>query len=252
MSADDVVCSGARPLFFLDYLAVGRLLPERVAAIVAGVAEGCRLAGCALVGGETAEHPGVMADDQFDLAGFCVGVVELGDLIDGSAAEPGDAVIGLPASGLHANGYSLVRRLLASGHLELTDELLEPTRIYAPAVLAFRQALRAARHDLHGVAHVTGGGLPGNLPRAVGPELAVRVDPSRWETPPLMARIARIAAMDGPELRATFNAGIGMAIVVPPGAVSVVQTVARDAVVIGEVLPVAETAGSRYVEAAIA
>ncbi len=200
MCADDVVCSGAEPLAFLDYVAVGRLDPEAVAELVGGVAAGCREAGCALVGGETAEHPGLMEPGTFDLAGTCLGIVERDDLLDGTAARAGDAIFGLPSSGLHANGFSLVRSLLArvrdparaavpgaagddarrrgprrgarrgaraSRWQSVGEVLLTPTRIYARRLLAARRALRAAGHDLRGIAHITGGGLPGNVPRAL-------------------------------------------------------------------------------------
>ncbi len=170
MCADDVVCTGAEPLFFLDYLAVGAVVPERVASIVAGVAEGCRRAGCALLGGETAEHPGVMAGDAFDLAGCCVGVVDEADVLGPERVREGDALIGLASSGLHANGYSLVRSALLSRYRldepvdelgrSLGDELLEPCTIHTPDVLGLRRD-----GLLHAAAHVTGGGIDGNLPR---------------------------------------------------------------------------------------
>src|SRR5258705_12186960 len=206
MCADDVVCAGAEPLAFLDYVATGRLEPDAVAELVTGVAAGCRDAGCALVGGETAEHPGLMEPGTFDLAGTCIGIVERDELIDGTAARAGDAVFGLPASGLHSNGFSLVRGLLAERgiplerpyqeQLSLTlgdrgrdvalaaepelamaslgEVLLTPTRIYARRVLAIRRTLRSAGPDLRGIAHVTGGGLPGTTPRAVPDDLGIR------------------------------------------------------------------------------
>jgi len=200
MCVDDVACSGAEPLFFLDYVAVGILDPEQVAELVTGIADGCREAGCALVGGETAEHPGLMQPGEFDLAGFCVGVVEADERIDGSAVEAGDVILGLPSSGLHSNGYSLVRSLIASWDLDLArpyqeqlqrtlgveaageaiaaepehglatlgEVLLTPTTIYAGALRRARNALRAAGHDLHGLAHITGEGL-NNLNRRYVP-----------------------------------------------------------------------------------
>jgi phosphoribosylformylglycinamidine cyclo-ligase len=218
MCADDVVCHGARPHFFLDYLAVGRVVPQTVDAVVAGIAEACAEVGAALIGGETAEHPGVMAPDQLDLAGFCIGFVERERLIDGSEARAGDAVIGLASSGLHANGYSLVRALLDDGRLELTDDLLEPTRLYAADILAVLDHAAAAGWRIGGVAHVTGGGLPGNLPRAVGPDLGVEVDPAAWPVPAVITRVAVAAGIEAPEMRATFNGGIGMAVVLDPAA----------------------------------
>ncbi len=252
MCADDIVCHGARPTFFLDYLAVGRLDPERVASIVGGVAQACESTGCALVGGETAEHRGLLADDAFDLAGFCIGFVEREALIDGSGAQPGDVVLGLASSGLHANGYSLVRALLDRGLLPLDDELLTPTRLYAQAVLALLDELRGHGLRLSGLAHVTGGGLSGNLPRAVPATLGVRLDLGSWPVPDIFARIGHAAGMDGAELRATFNCGIGMAAVVEPAAVAVARDVlagqAIDAWAIGEIRQVEELNG-RYTEA---
>jgi phosphoribosylformylglycinamidine cyclo-ligase len=284
MCADDVVCTGAEPLLFLDYVAVGRLDPVQVAELVDGMAEGCRQAGCALVGGETAEHPGVMPEGEFDLAGFCVGVVERDRLLDGTGAEPGDAIVGLASSGLHANGYSLVRALLAQFDLPLdrpyqaqlrrslgdaaTDELigvapeqematlgevlLTPTRIYARDVLAIRGALTAAGTDIRGLAHVTGGGLPGNVPRALPAGLGARLDPARWPMPSVMRLMGALGGIEEDELRATFNGGLGMVIVVPHAALDVTLRAADargvPAWLVGEVVPVAALDGSRYVE----
>jgi len=285
MCADDVVCSGAAPLFLLDYLAVGRVEPEDVAAIVGGVADGCRLAGCALLGGETAEHPGLMAPGAFDLAGCCVGTIERSRLIDGSAVRAGDAIVGLAASGLHANGFSLVRSLVEQWHLELdgpyqaqlrrslgdaaTDEavaaepehalatigevLLTPTRIYAPAVLALRDALEANGTDVHGIAHVTGGGLPGNVPRALPDGLAARLDPSRWRVPSVLRLMAALGGLEDDELRATFNGGLGMVVILPAAAarraVDALATSGVPAAVVGEVVAASALGGRRYVEA---
>lgn len=277
MCADDLVCAGAAPLFLLDYVAVGRLVPEEVAALVAGVAAGCRLAGCALVGGETAEHPGLLEPGAFDLAATCVGVAERGDLLDGSAVVAGDRLVGLAASGLHSNGFSLVRRLVAARDLDLAepfaavlhrhvpgvepqpgpdtatlgDALLVPTRVYAPAVLAIRAALRAAGVDLHGAAHVTGGGLPGNVPRIVPAGLGARLDPGRWVMPPVMRLVAALGGLSGAEVRATFNGGLGMVLAVPAAGVTVALAAAREAgieaVEVGEIGPVGSI-GGRYVE----
>jgi phosphoribosylformylglycinamidine cyclo-ligase len=284
MCADDVVCAGAEPLFFLDYVAVGRLNPERVATIVAGVAAGCRLAGCALVGGETAEHPGIMAPDEVDLAGACTGVVERSRLIDGSAVRAGDAIVGFAASGLHANGFSLVRSVLADAGWELDasyasvlrralgagqdvgsdadatlgDVLLTPTRIYARAVLQLRDDLEAAARPafgIHGLAHITGGGLPGNVPRALPSGLAARLDPSRWPLPSVMRVIANAAGIDDTELRATFNGGLGMVAVVAADAVEpAIASLGRSGVPawrVGEV-GATESLGGRYVEGPLA
>jgi phosphoribosylformylglycinamidine cyclo-ligase len=284
MCADDVVCSGAEPLFFLDYVAVGRLVPEAVAELVASIARGCTVAGCALVGGETAEHPGLMDPDTFDLAGCCVGVVESDELLDGTAAQAGDAILGLAASGLHANGYSLVRALLAEHDLDLTapyqevlqrsmgdaardvlvaaepehalatlgDVLLTPTRIYARAVLDQRRALRRRATDIRGIAHITGGGLPGNLPRALPDGLGARVRPDTWPMPSVMQLFGALGGVEDDELRATFNGGIGMALVVPPGAVARLGDdlwkAGFPSWVIGEAVPVEAIGGRRYAE----
>jgi phosphoribosylformylglycinamidine cyclo-ligase len=222
MCADDVVCTGAEPLFFLDYLAVGRVVPERVAAIVSGVAEGCRRAGSALLGGETAEHPGVMEDDAFDLAGFCVGVVDEDALLGPDRVVEGDAIVGLAASGLHANGYSLVRRALldeAGFELDevlprlgrpLADELLEPTAIYAPLVLEL------ARADLlHAAAHVTGGGVEDNLRRVLPAGLGAELGWGSWPVPAVIELIGEVPGVTDDDLRGTFNHGVGMALIAP-------------------------------------
>jgi phosphoribosylformylglycinamidine cyclo-ligase len=282
MCADDVVCSGAAPLFFLDYVAVGRLDPEQIADLVGGVAAGCVDAGCALVGGETAEHPGLMQPGDFDLAGFCVGVVERADWLDGSAVRAGDQIVGLASSGLHANGYSLVRSQMAKWDLDLGrpyqeqlmltlgreaaaeamaaepghalatlgDVLLTPTTVYAGALLRVRGAIRAAGHDLRGLAHITGGGLHGNVPRALPEGLAARLDPSTWRMPSIVRLIGALGGLDDGELRATFNGGLGMIAVVDPAAVPVtLAAFAAEGVaaaVVGEVGP--GDGGSRYVE----
>ena len=261
MCVDDVVCHGARPWLFLDYLAVGALHPERVADLVSGVAAGCAEAGAVLVGGETAEHPGLMEADAFDLAGFCVGIVDHDQLVDGSAARVGDRIVGIASSGLHANGYSLVRATLRStgtplhemlGEATLGEALLTPTTIYAAHVLAIIDRLAAGGLRLGGIAHITGGGLPGNLPRAVPHRLGIRVRVGDWPVPPVVARLAHLAGLDGPEMRATFNAGIGMAIVVEPAAAPVVIDLlaGRDleAWDIGSVVPDSAAGPMRYVE----
>jgi phosphoribosylformylglycinamidine cyclo-ligase len=221
MCADDVVCTGAEPLFFLDYLAVGRVEPDEVAAIVGGVAEGCRQAGCALLGGETAEHPGVMEVGEFDLAGFCIGIVDRDAILGPERVVEGDVLVGLRSSGLHSNGYSLVRRALLedAGYAldetlprlgrPLADELLEPTRIYAPTLLEL------ARDGLvHAAAHVTGGGLVENVPRMLPPGLAAEIDPSSWTAPPVFGLLEEASAAMQDEMRSTFNLGIGMVLAV--------------------------------------
>jgi phosphoribosylformylglycinamidine cyclo-ligase len=265
MCADDVACTGAEPVAFLDYIAIGKLDPERVASLVAGIAEGCRQAGCALTGGETAEHPGLMEPDEFDLAGFAMGVGERSRLLDGSAAQAGDAIVGLASSGLHANGYSLVRRIIADHGLRLDapfegdggpgslgDELLTPTRIYALDLLAIRASLASEGFEVRGIAHITGGGLPGNVPRALPSHLAAVVDPASWPMPSVMRMLGAIAGIGDVELRATFNGGLGMTIVVPVEAAArtVELSVARGvpAWIVGRVVESASIGGLRYLE----
>ena len=223
MVVDDVVVAGAEPLFVLDYLAVGQLVPERAAAIVEGVAEGCRRARCALLGGETAEHPDAMEPDAYDLAGFSVGVVERDRILGPDRVEPGDVLLALASSGLHSNGYSLVRRVLeragmsydeAPGELQgrtLGEELLEPTRIYAADLVD----LLAAGVELHALSHVTGGGLPGNLPRSLPAGLVARVDRSSWTPPPIFGLLAELGPVDETELARATNLGVGMVAVLP-------------------------------------
>lgn len=222
MCVNDILVQGAEPLFFLDYLAVGKLKPEQVEEIVTGVAEGCREAGCALLGGETAEMPGFYSPGEYDLAGFAVGLVNRSDLIDGSAIRAGDIVIGLASSGLHSNGYSLARKVLLEGaSLMLTDfqpglgvtlaeEMLRPTRIYVKPVL---EALK--KFTIRGMANITGGGLPGNLPRVLPAKLQVEVDPDTWLEPPIFDLISEFGSVRREEMFKTFNMGIGYCLFVP-------------------------------------
>jgi phosphoribosylformylglycinamidine cyclo-ligase len=236
MCADDVACTGAEPLFFLDYLATGNLVPEEAAAIVEGIAEGCRRAGCALLGGETAEHPGVMAERLLDLAGFCVGVVDDEGLIGPHRVLEGDVLVGLASSGVHANGFSLIRSaLLVEGpqmldavpdgfHRSLADELLEPTAIYAPLVVSL------ARGGLvHAAAHVTGGGLSENVPRALPNGLGAEIDLGSWAVPAIFELVRTTADVSNNDMFATFNMGVGMVLVVPPNRADDVIGQAADA-----------------------
>ena len=241
MCADDVVCTGAEPLFFLDYLAVGRVVPEDVASVVEGIVDGCRLAGCALLGGETAEHPGVMDDDRFDLAGFCVGIVDGADVLGPDRVRAGDALIGLPSSGLHANGFSLVRAVVSTDELAiappaigrtLADELLEPCRIYVPEVVALHRA-----GLVHAAAHITGGGLVENVPRVLPPGLGARIERGTWTEPPIFDEIRRRADATDTDMLATFNMGIGMVLVVGPDEVEDVLSRAGGSTRIGDVVP---------------
>jgi phosphoribosylformylglycinamidine cyclo-ligase len=248
MCVDDLVCTGAEPLFLLDYIAVGKLDPEAVAAVVGGVAEGCRQAGCALLGGETAEHPGALDAGHFDLAGFAVGAVER-DRILPAGVSAGDVLIGLPSPGLRCNGYSLARRVLLDvtgldldgpawpdAPRTLAEELLEPSVIYAPAV---RRLLAAV--DVRALAHVTGGGLVGNLPRVLPAGVDAVVDPRTWERPRLFGEIARLGEVDDEEMARVFNLGIGMVAVVPAAdegrALTELDAAGVRAVTIGEVAP---------------
>jgi phosphoribosylformylglycinamidine cyclo-ligase len=247
MCANDVVCTGAEPLFFLDYIVTARLIPEEVAALVSGVAEGCRRAGCALLGGETAEHPGHLAPGTFDLAGFCVGLVEEKDLLDVQGVRDGDTIVGLASTGLHSNGFSLVRTIVEEAGLALGDappelgrslgeELLEPTAIYGPAVMA------ATRRGLvRSAAHVTGGGLSENLPRALPHGLGAELEADAWERPAIFEFLAGLGGLPAEELAGTFNLGIGMALVVQPPAVEealdVLSSAGASPRVIGRVAP---------------
>ena len=216
MCVNDIVCSGAEPLFFLDYIACGRNVPERIAEIVAGVAEGCVQAGAALIGGETAEMPGFYPEDEYDLAGFAVGIVDRERILDSSAMRAGDALIALPSSGVHSNGFSLVRRVfeVEGGALEryepelgrtLGEALLEPTRIYVKPVLAL---LRSAR--VSAISHITGGGFYENVPRALAPGFTARIEKAKLKTPPLFSLIARAGEIPERDMYNTFNMGVGM------------------------------------------
>ena len=235
MCVDDLVCVGAEPLFLLDYVVTGRVDPDRVATVVSGIHEGCRLAGCALIGGETAEHPGVMAADDLDLAGFAVGVVEDGTQLGPERVRAGDAVVGIASPGLRSNGYTLARHVLLEragrslgdpawegAGRTVADELLRPSVVYTPAVLEVRRRLGPA---LRACAHVTGGGIVGNLPRALPAELGAVLDRSSWHEPRVFAEIQRLGAVEEAEMDRVFNRGVGMALVVDPAAVAEVLEV---------------------------
>jgi phosphoribosylformylglycinamidine cyclo-ligase len=213
MCVNDLACTGARPLVFLDYLAVGRLDPDEAGALVASIAAACQAAGCRLAGGETAEMPGLYAPGHFDLAGFAAGVVERDEMLGPERVSEGDAIVGLPSSGFHSNGYSLVRALVEGGALEPDpDLLLAPTRLYVDDLRAIAEAggLRAA-------AHITGGGLPGNLPRALPEGLGARLDAGSWELGPAAAAVLRTGRVDEDEAWRTFNMGLGMCAIVADG-----------------------------------
>jgi phosphoribosylformylglycinamidine cyclo-ligase len=221
MCVDDLVCQGAEPLFFLDYISAGHLDVDRIDDVVSGVVDGCRQAGCALIGGEMAEHPGVMTADQLDLVGFAVGVVERDRILTGESTQPGDVLVGLPSPGLRSNGYSLARRVLfeiaalrLSDHLypghTVEEELLRPSVIYAPAIVGL-----LGQVDVRGVAHITGGGIPGNLARILPAGMDAVVERSTWEVPRVFSEIQRLGGIDGDEMARVFNLGIGMVVVVP-------------------------------------
>ncbi|MEN7341587.1 MAG: phosphoribosylformylglycinamidine cyclo-ligase [Pseudomonadota bacterium] len=218
MCVNDIVVTGAEPLFFLDYFATGALDVEAAADVITGIATGCEQAGCALIGGETAEMPGMYGAGEYDLAGFSVGAVNRSDIIDQGRVQAGDVIIGLPSSGAHSNGYSLIRKVVeraADDHPEsldgqpFEDALLAPTRIYVKSLLGLFNAI-----DVHGVAHITGGGITENLPRILPGNLSAVVDASRWPELELFAWLASVGNIDMGEMRRTFNCGIGMAIVV--------------------------------------
>jgi len=235
MCVDDIVCQGAAPLFFLDYISVGRLDPELVEALVAGVAEGCRQAGCALVGGEMAEHPGAMDPGEFDLVGFVVGVAERDRLLTGDRARAGDVLVGLPSPGLRSNGYSLARKVLFEraglalddelfGGRTVADELLEPSVIYAPAVGGLLGDV-----DVRAVAHITGGGIVGNMPRVLPPGVDAHLERSAWEVPRVFTEIQRLGGIDDAEMARVFNLGLGMVAVVPAADAGRTLALLRDA-----------------------
>ena len=246
MCVNDIVCCGARPLFFLDYIAIGRNEPEKVAALVSGVAEGCVQAGCALIGGETAEHPGTMRPDDYDLAGFAVGLVDREKILDKAAVQKGDVLLALPSSGVHSNGYSLVRKVFDVEHADLGrfvpelgttlgEALLTPTRIYVKPVLA---ALQAA--EVHGVSHITGGGFYENIPRSVPDGLCARVEKAAVKTPPIFDLIQSLGSIPERDMFNTFNMGVGMCMIVSPAsadrALDALKAEGVDACVLGEIV----------------
>ncbi len=255
MCANDLVVQGAEPLLFLDYFATGRLEVEAGRAIVAGIAEGCRRAGCALIGGETAEMPGMYGDGDYDLAGFCVGAVERGDVITGDKVAIGDVIIAIQSDGVHSNGFSLVRRVVKAAGIgfddpapfqpgtSLGEALLTPTRMYVkPCLVAIRAGggQGAAHGGVHALAHITGGGLPENLPRVLPDGTAARIDATRWHAPAVFGWLKRAGNIATPEMYRTFNCGIGMVCVVAAErADSVVSVLAENgerASVIGEIV----------------
>jgi len=228
MCVNDLLVHGARPLFFLDYLAVGKLDPERVEQIIRGIVKGCLEAGCALIGGETAQMPDFYAENEYDLAGFAVGIVDRDRIVDGSRVEEGDVVIGLASSGLHSNGFSLARKILLNHYAidayvdelgkTLGEEMLTPTRIYVKSVL------KILDDSIHAMAHITGGGLLGNLPRVLPEGLEARIDRNAWQVPSIFKLIQRLGGIDDEEMFRTFNMGIGFVLVVAKDAVDRIVT----------------------------
>jgi phosphoribosylformylglycinamidine cyclo-ligase len=220
MSVNDILVQGAEPLFFLDYFACGKLDVDTAAAVVGGIARGCELSGCALIGGETAEMPGMYPDGEYDLAGFAVGAVEKSEIIDGSKIVPGDVVLGLASSGAHSNGYSLIRKIIdvAKPDLDadfhgrpLRDVILEPTRLYVKPMLGLMAAMPGV---VKGMAHITGGGLLENVPRILGETLAARLDATSWTLPPLFQWLKDAGNVDAQEMYRVFNCGVGMVVIV--------------------------------------
>lgn len=247
MCANDVVCHGARPLFFLDYIATGKLVPEVAASIVKGVADGCKQAGCALIGGETAEMPGFYPLGEYDLAGFCVGLVEKDKLIDNSRVKAGDAIVALASSGVHSNGFSLVRKLvpmekanLNQYHADLGktlgEELLTPTNIYVKPVLTLIDAV-----EVHSIAHITGGGFYENIPRSIPKGLTARIEKNNVRVLPVFRLLQRLGELEEAHMFNTFNMGVGMTITMPATeidkAISLLAGFGVDAYAIGEVVP---------------
>lgn len=237
MCVNDLVVQGAEPLFFLDYFATGKIDPAIAESIVDGIAEGCRQAGCALIGGETAEMPGLYDGSHYDLAGFSVGAAERGTLLGGRDARPGDVILGLASNGLHSNGYSLARKVVEESGLDYAEAapfapgrsvgeaLLDPTRIYVRSCLA---AIGAADGGVHGLAHITGGGLTENLPRVLPDDVAARINLASWTIPSVFTWLADAGGIEDRELMRTFNCGIGMAVIVAPDAANDVTGVLEE------------------------
>ncbi|MDR2687803.1 MAG: phosphoribosylformylglycinamidine cyclo-ligase, partial [Oscillospiraceae bacterium] len=246
MCANDVVCCGAKPLFFLDYIGMGKNIPERVAATVAGVAEGCVQAGCALIGGECAEMPGLYKPDEYDLVGYCTGIVDKDKILDSSAIRPGDAILALPSSGVHSNGFSLVRKIFRIDAEKLAlyiedlgatlgETLLTPTKIYVKPVLALLEQVRAK-----GIAHITGGGFYENIPRSLPKGLSAKIEEASLRTPPIFHVLMSVGGIDKRDMFNTFNMGVGMSVVVAAGdadrAVEALRANGEEAYIMGEVV----------------
>jgi len=246
MCVNDVICCGAEPLFFLDYLAVGKNVPEQIEQIVKGVSDGCVLAGCALIGGETAEMPGFYKEDEYDLAGFCVGIVDKGKIIDGKTIKNGDSVIGIPSSGIHSNGYSMVRKVFNPSNEKLKEyvknlnctlgeELVKPTKIYVKVILKLLEKFK-----IKGIANITGGGFYENIPRTIPEGLGVKITKESWPVLPIFKLIQDLGNIEEKEMFNTFNMGIGMVMVVDneiaEEIVSFMNSIGEKAYIIGEII----------------
>jgi phosphoribosylformylglycinamidine cyclo-ligase len=242
MNVNDILCTGAQPLFFLDYIACGKLKPEVLFEVVKGINNGCIQAGCSLIGGETAEMPGMYRPSEYDLAGFCVGAVEKQEIIDGKTIESGDIVIGLESNGLHSNGYSLVRKALSKNELiRMSSELLKPTRIYVKPVLSILKTLNRRQKNITGIAHITGGAFYDKIARILPDNLNVKIDKHSWVVPKIFRLIQNKAGIEDREIYHTLNMGIGMVLLVRPEAINDVRReLAKFALnnrVIGKVVP---------------
>jgi len=230
MNVNDVLCAGAEPLFFLDYIACGKLKPDVLTDVVKGIANGCSDAGCALIGGETAEMPGMYKQDDYDLAGFCVGAVDKSQIIDGSKIEAGDKVIGLESSGLHSNGFSLVRKVFSANELkQLSSELLKPTRIYVKPVLGLLQTPKSEfRTNIKGIAHITGGAFYDKISRILPENVNARINKNSWAVPKIFQLIQNKGGIEDKEMYRTFNMGTGMVLIVkPPAAQSIIAALSE-------------------------
>ena len=246
MCANDIICCGAKPLFFLDYIACGKNFPEKIAEIVSGVAEGCVQSGCALIGGETAEHPGLMPEEDYDLAGYCTGVVDKSKIIDNKTMKAGDKVIALPSTGVHSNGFSLVRKVFDIENADITspneklggksigETLLTPTRLYVKAVLALLEKV-----DVRAISHITGGGFYENIPRSIPDGFGAKIDKSAVRVLPIFKLIAEVGNIPERDMYNTFNMGVGMSVVVPANqvdtALEILKANGENAYVIGEI-----------------
>ena len=244
MCVNDIICCGAKPLFFLDYIAIGKVVPEKVAAIVKGVADGCVMAGCALIGGETAEHPGMMAEDEYDIAGYSTGIVDKSKILDPSTVKPGDAIVGIASSGVHSNGFSLVRKVFNVNEKNLKtfypelgtslgEALLAPTRIYVKPVLDV-----ISKISVKSISHITGGGFYENIPRALPDGVAAKISKHSYEVPAIFKLLQQTGNISEHDMYNTFNMGIGMMLVVDKAdaakAVEILKANGENAFIIGE------------------